>query len=134
MHAPVTSSHRRRLPHSHAADGEREEALEEACAAAQAEEKEKKEKKVALTSAVGEAEVSRGAPAALTADHVPPAAALPSGGVAGRPRGAGSVAVAGQSSTVVGRRQGALRLPAQLGRCLGAEETQDRSLAFHFHS
>lgn len=90
---------------------------------------------MALTSAVGEAEVSRRTPAALTADDVLPAAALPSGGVAGRPRGPGSVAVAGQSSTVVGRRQGALRLPAEPGSCLGAAETQQkRSLAFHFHS
>lgn len=99
MHFPVTSSHRR-PPHSHAAGG-REDTFGETSASKP--QKEERRRGTRLTSAVGEAVVSRSARCALASDDVLPAGALSSSWIAGRPRRPGWVTVAGQSSVVVGR-------------------------------
>jgi len=75
---------------------------------------------VTRTSAVREAVVSRGALAAPPTNHVRPAGAPPSGRIAGRLRGARLVAVAGQSSVVIGCHQGAGGVSAELRGRRGA--------------
>lgn len=117
MHFPVTSSHRRR-PHSHAADG-REDAFGETSTTNR---RGRNAGGAWLTSAVGEAVVSRSTLGTLAPDDVLSAGALSPGWIAARPLGPGSVAVAGQSAVVVGRGERAGG-PSAERRCrFGAEE------------
>lgn len=74
-----------------------------------------------LTSAVGEAVVSRGALCAPSTDDMPPAGTLSSGWLTSGLSRAGLVAVARERSAVISRHQRAGGVSAELRRCSPAD-------------